>query len=69
MIEVPTIDELRDARRRLAEQAGLDIQQYAALLQEMGRQSPATYVVTPLLPQPWPPPVPAVVPASEGAGA
>jgi hypothetical protein len=57
VIDVPTIDELRATRRRLAEEAGLDIQRYAALLQEVGGRRPGTYVATPLLPQPLPPPV------------
>jgi len=48
MISIPTIDELRQTRRRLAEQAGLDVQRYAALLQAAsGQQRPGTYVVAP----------------------
>jgi hypothetical protein len=59
MIPIPTIDELRETRRRLAEQAGLDIQRYAALLQgAAGQQRPGTYVAAPLLPQPTPSRVP-----------
>ena len=59
MIEIPTIEELRQTRRRLAEQAGLNSQRYAALLEEVGRLRPGTYVAAPLLPQSAPPPVPA----------
>jgi hypothetical protein len=51
MIAIPTGDELRDARARLAEQAGLDIQRYAALRQEAGRQGAGTYVTKLLLPE------------------
>jgi predicted RecB family nuclease len=55
MIDIPTIDELREARRRLAEQSGLDVQRYAALLQQAAARQPGTYVSTPLLPQPMSP--------------
>ena len=37
MIDLPTIDELRETRRRLAEESGLDVQRYAALLQQSAR--------------------------------
>ncbi len=55
MINIPTIDELRETRRRLAEQAGLDIQRYAAMLRETAAGQPGAYVSTPLLPQPLSP--------------
>lgn len=57
MIDIPTLDELRGTRRRLSEEAGLDIQRYAILLQEAARRQPGTYVSTPLLPQPLSPPL------------
>jgi hypothetical protein len=55
MIDIPTIDELRETRRRLAEHSGLDIQRYAALLKEAAPQSTGPYVSKPLLPQPMSP--------------
>jgi len=64
MISVPTIDELRETRRRLAEQAGLDIQRYAALLRTGSvQQRPGTYVTAPLLQQMAPLPLPGSQPA------
>ncbi len=59
MMPILTIDELRETRRRLAEQAGLNVQRYAALLQGAGgQQSSGTYVAAPLLPQPTSPRLP-----------
>jgi predicted RecB family nuclease len=55
MIDIPTIDELRETRRRLAEQSGLDVQRYAALLQQAAPRQAGPYVSTPLLPQPMSP--------------
>jgi hypothetical protein len=49
MIDIPTIDELRAARGRLAEQAGLDSQRYATLIQDLGPERAVTYVSRPLL--------------------
>ncbi len=55
MIAIATIDELRETRRRLAEQAGLDVKRYAALLQAgSGKRPSGTCVAAPLLPQPTP---------------
>ena len=48
MIDIPTIDELRAARGRSAEQAGLDSQRYATLIQDLGPERAATYVSRPL---------------------
>jgi hypothetical protein len=50
MIDIPLIDELRETRRRLAEQQGNDVQRYAAMLGEVARGLPGTYVAKPLLP-------------------
>jgi hypothetical protein len=50
MNHVPLIEELRETRRRLAEQQGQDVQRYAAMLQEVARSLPGTYVTKPLLP-------------------
>ncbi len=55
MIDLPTIDELRETRRCLAEQSGLDVQRYAALLQQSVPMQAGPYVSTPLLPQPMSP--------------
>jgi hypothetical protein len=56
VIDIPTIDELRDTRRRLAEQAGLDVRRYAAMLEQTSPRESGTYVSTPLLAQPMSPP-------------
>src|SRR5262249_24887436 len=56
VIVIPTVDELRETRRCLSEQAGLDIQRYATLLQPAAGGQAATYVSKPLLPKPLPPP-------------
>jgi hypothetical protein len=52
-MSIPTIEELRETRRRLAEQAGLDVRRYAAMLQ--AQKGPGTYLSAPVLPQvaPW----------------
>jgi predicted RecB family nuclease len=55
MIDIPTIDELRDTRRRLAEQSGLDVRRYAATLQQAAPRKAGPYVSTPLLPEPMSP--------------
>jgi hypothetical protein len=55
MIDIPTIGELRETRRRLAEQSGLDVRRYAALLQQAAPRPAGPYVSTPLLPQPLSP--------------
>jgi hypothetical protein len=51
MIEVPLIEELRETRRRLAEEQELDVQRYADMLAGVARTMPGTYVTQPLLPQ------------------
>ena len=50
MIEIPTVDELRETRRRLAEQHACDVRRYAAMLREVSRTLPGNYVQRPLLP-------------------
>jgi hypothetical protein len=45
------IDELRDTRRRLAEEQMLDCARYAAMLRKVADASPGTYVDKPLAPQ------------------
>lgn len=52
MIEIPPLEELREARRRLADQAGNDVERYAALLAQVSSTLPGTYVAKPLLPPP-----------------
>lgn len=50
MIDIPLINELRETRRRLAEQQGNNVQHYAAMLGEVARAMPGTYVAKPFLP-------------------
>ena len=54
MIELPPIDELREARQRLAEAQGEDARRYAAMLAEVARTLSGTYIAKPLVPQPAP---------------
>lgn len=49
-MEIPLVDELREIRRRLAEQCGGDVHRYAAMLQEVSDTLPGVYVKQPLLP-------------------
>jgi hypothetical protein len=50
MIDFGPIDELREARRRLAAESDYDIHRYAEMLRAMGANSTVTYVTQPLLP-------------------
>ena len=50
MIHVPLVEELRAIRRRLSEEAGLDVEKYAAMLRLVADDSKASYVTKPLLP-------------------
>ena len=50
MIEIATVDELRETRRRLAEQHQCDVRRYAAMLQEVSGTLPGNYVRPSLLP-------------------
>jgi hypothetical protein len=45
------IDELRDIRRKLAEEQLLDVERYAAMLRRVADASPGRYVDKPLVPQ------------------
>lgn len=56
MINLVVVEELRETRRRLAEQCGSDVQRYAVMLQELSRALPGVYVNKPLLPPPSPVP-------------
>jgi hypothetical protein len=51
MKEIPLIEELRAIRQRLAQEQNLDVLRYAAMLREVARTSPGTYVTEPFLPQ------------------
>ena len=52
MTGILVVEELRETRRRLAEQCGSDVQRYAAMLQELSRVLPGVYVKQPILPRP-----------------
>jgi hypothetical protein len=56
MTDILVVEELRETRRRLAEQCGSDAQRYAAMLQELSRALPGVYVNQPILPAPAPSP-------------
>ncbi len=48
MISVPLIDELRETRRRLADECSGDLQRYAEMLQRVSERIPGQYIHTPL---------------------
>jgi hypothetical protein len=48
MMDIPLIDELREARRRLSEQQEDDPRRYAAMLQQTSQNLPGSYVTDPL---------------------
>jgi hypothetical protein len=50
MKNVPILDELRDIRRRLAQEQEFDVERYAAMLQEVARSQPGRYLTQPILP-------------------
>jgi hypothetical protein len=50
MTDILVVEELRETRRRLAEQCSSDVQRYAAMLQELSGTLPGVYVNQPLLP-------------------
>ena len=50
MIEIAPIEELRETRRRLAEQCAEDVQRYAEMLREVSGTFPGVYVTEPLFP-------------------
>ena len=49
MIDIPPLDELRETRRRLAEQQGENVERYAAMLVQVSRTVPGNYVAQPPL--------------------
>ncbi len=55
MKNVPTIDELRAIRLRLAEQQQFDVGKYEAMLREVAQPLPGDYLTQPLLPPAEPP--------------
>ena len=55
MKNVPLIDELHAIRRRLAQEQGLDVEKYAAMLREVARRLPGAYLTQPVLPRVEPP--------------
>ncbi len=56
MIDLLPIDELREVRRRLAAEHGEDPHRYAAMLAEVARSLPGSYVAQPSVPPPAPTP-------------
>jgi hypothetical protein len=48
---IPIIDELRDIRRRLAEEQRLDVERYAEMLSNVAQRLRGNYVKKPLVPQ------------------
>ena len=54
MTDILVVEELRETRRRLAEQCGSDVQRYAAMLQELARTLPGVYVKQSIQPLPSP---------------
>jgi len=50
MIAIPTLDELREVRRKLAEQEKFDVERYAEMLRKMAEVSSRTYLDKPLVP-------------------
>ena len=51
MKPIAIIEELRDIRRRLAEEQSLDVERYAEMLSYVAQMSPGKYVRKPLVPQ------------------
>lgn len=48
MISVPLIDELRETRRRLADECSGDLQRYAEMLRQVSERIPGQYIPAPL---------------------
>ncbi|MDA1050210.1 MAG: hypothetical protein O3C40_06990 [Planctomycetota bacterium] len=51
MISVPLIDELRETRRRLADDCGGDLDRYAEMLRQVSQRIPGQYIRSPLTPE------------------
>jgi hypothetical protein len=51
MISVPLIDELRETRRRLADECGGDVDRYAEMLRQVSQRIPGQYIRSPLTPE------------------
>jgi len=49
-MNIPLLDELRAIRRRLGEEADLDMERYAAMLRAHAEKSTGSYVTEPMLP-------------------
>lgn len=54
MKNVPMLDELRDIRRRLAQEQEFDVERYAAMIREVARNQPGRYLTQPILPDAQP---------------
>ncbi len=51
MISVPLIDELRETRRRLADECAGDLDRYAEMLRQVSERIPGQYIHSPLTPE------------------
>ena len=51
MISVPLIDELRETRRRLADECAGDLDRYAEMLRQVSERIPGQYIRSPLTPE------------------
>ena len=51
MISVPLIDELRETRRRLADECACDLDRYAEMLRQVSERIPGQYIRSPLTPE------------------
>jgi hypothetical protein len=54
MKNVPLLDELREIRRRLAQEQDFDVENDAAMLREVGRSQPGRYQTRPIVPHSQP---------------
>ena len=48
MISIPLIDELRETRRRLADECSGNVQRHAEMLRRVSERIPGQYINTPL---------------------
>lgn len=51
MIDLPTLDELRETRRRLAEEQQCDVNRYAQMLRKRSQTAAHVYITEPLFPR------------------